>query len=80
MILKSSILKEVLALVADKFSDHFGDLEPFHYAITRKQALTELEHFNAYFFMVLVLDPSQVFSIVHSLSLKYIQSLHWSHF
>ncbi len=42
---KSFILKEVLALVVDKFSDHFGDLEPFHYAITRKQALTELKYF-----------------------------------
>jgi deoxyribodipyrimidine photolyase-related protein len=42
---KSLILKETLALVAEKFSEHFGDLEPFHYAITRKQALTELEQF-----------------------------------
>ena len=42
---KSAILKEVLSLVAEKFSDHFGDLEPFHYAITREQALIELEDF-----------------------------------
>lgn len=42
---KSSILKEVLRLVAEKFSDHFGMLEPFHYAITRAQALIELDDF-----------------------------------
>lgn len=42
---KSSILKNVLELVHSNFSDHFGDLEPFHYAITRDQALMELEHF-----------------------------------
>jgi deoxyribodipyrimidine photolyase-related protein len=32
---KSSIVKEVLALVHGRFSDHFGTLEPFHYAVTR---------------------------------------------
>lgn len=42
---KSAILQEVLALVAEKFSDHFGDLEPFHYAVTRMQALIELDDF-----------------------------------
>lgn len=42
---KSSILKEVLALVAEKFSDHFGTLEPFYFAINRPQALIELEDF-----------------------------------
>jgi deoxyribodipyrimidine photolyase-related protein len=42
---KSSILNDVLRLVADKFSNHFGDLEPFHYAITHEQASIELEHF-----------------------------------
>lgn len=42
---KSAILREVLALVAEKFSGHFGTLEPFHYAVTRKQALIELEDF-----------------------------------
>ncbi|MBX9705447.1 MAG: cryptochrome/photolyase family protein [Gammaproteobacteria bacterium] len=42
---KSKIVKEVLQLVSDKFSDHFGVLEPFHFAVTRKQALLELEHF-----------------------------------
>jgi deoxyribodipyrimidine photolyase-related protein len=42
---KSLITKEVLALVKDRFSHHFGTLEPFHYAVTRTQALLELEHF-----------------------------------
>lgn len=42
---KSKITKEVLQLVSDKFSDHFGVLEPFHFAVTRTQALQELEHF-----------------------------------
>lgn len=42
---KSLITKEVLALVKDRFSHHFGVLEPFHYAITRDQALLELDHF-----------------------------------
>lgn len=37
--------QQVLALVADEFSDHFGDLDDFHYAVTRKQALEVLEHF-----------------------------------
>ncbi|MBY0281773.1 MAG: cryptochrome/photolyase family protein [Alphaproteobacteria bacterium] len=42
---KSKILKDVLGLVRDNFNDHFGDLEPFHYAITREQAIIELDHF-----------------------------------
>jgi deoxyribodipyrimidine photolyase-related protein len=42
---KSSILQEVLIMVKEKFSHHFGDLEPFHYAIKREQALIELKHF-----------------------------------
>lgn len=42
---KSAVTKEVLALVKDKFSHHFGTLEPFHYAVTSEQALMELEHF-----------------------------------
>ena len=43
--IKSPIIKEVLKLVEDKFIDHFGALEPFHYAVTRNQALIELNHF-----------------------------------
>lgn len=43
--MKSEITKEVLALVKARFSQHFGTLEPLHYAVTRDQALMELEHF-----------------------------------
>ncbi|MHA7841468.1 MAG: cryptochrome/photolyase family protein [Gammaproteobacteria bacterium] len=39
------ITQEVITLVADHFSDHFGDLKPFYFAVTRKQALTVLRHF-----------------------------------
>jgi deoxyribodipyrimidine photolyase-related protein len=42
---KSATTNEVLSLVRDSFSHHFGRLEPFHYAVTRSQALQELEHF-----------------------------------
>ena len=42
---KSEITKEVLSLVHAHFADHFGTLEPFHYAVTREQALMELTHF-----------------------------------
>lgn len=42
---KSPITKDVLQLVKARFSTHFGTLEPFHYAVTRAQALKELEHF-----------------------------------
>nr|MBI1228781.1 cryptochrome/photolyase family protein [Cytophagales bacterium] len=39
------ITREVLDLVADKFYDHFGDLEPFFFAVTRDQALYALDKF-----------------------------------
>jgi deoxyribodipyrimidine photolyase-related protein len=42
---KSSITHEVIALVNSRFSDHFGSLEPFHFAVTRAQARIELTHF-----------------------------------
>jgi deoxyribodipyrimidine photolyase-related protein len=42
---KSAITQDVLALVKDTFSHHFGTLEPFFSAVTRKQALMELDHF-----------------------------------
>ena len=42
---KSAITHEVLGLVKERFSHHFGTLEPFHYAVTLEQALVELEHF-----------------------------------
>jgi deoxyribodipyrimidine photolyase-related protein len=44
---KSSITQDVLALVKHRFSNHFGTLEPFHYAVTRSQAMKELDHFIA---------------------------------
>lgn len=40
-----AITREVLALVASRFGDHFGDLEPFGWAVTRAGALEALEHF-----------------------------------
>ena len=42
---KSAIVKKVLDLVSENFNNHFGDLEPFNYAITRDQALMELDNF-----------------------------------
>ena len=42
---KSDILKNVLNVVGSNFSNHFGDLEPFCYAVTRSQAMMELDHF-----------------------------------
>jgi len=41
----SAILREVLELVETRFADNFGNLAPFHYALTRQQALIELRHF-----------------------------------
>lgn len=40
-----SITREVLDLVAARFSDHFGDLEPFGWAVTRPDALVALDDF-----------------------------------
>ncbi|RJF76694.1 cryptochrome/photolyase family protein [Rhodopseudomonas palustris] len=34
-----AITREVIALVAAQFADHFGDLEPFEWAVTRADAL-----------------------------------------
>lgn len=39
---KSEITRDVLRSVAQIFSGHFGTLEPFHFAVTREQALIEL--------------------------------------
>ena len=36
---------EVMALVQERFPDHFGDLEPFYFAVTRAQALECLDQF-----------------------------------
>ena len=40
-----AITKEVITLVQAHCGDHFGRLEPFWFAVTRKQALTALRHF-----------------------------------
>jgi deoxyribodipyrimidine photolyase-related protein len=40
-----NITQEVLTLVSETFSEHFGDLEDFHFAVTREQALVVLEEF-----------------------------------
>ncbi len=39
------ITQEVISLVYDSFSDHFGDLEPFYFAVTRADALQVLDQF-----------------------------------
>ncbi len=40
-----SITQQVLELVAHEFGDHFGDLEPFHFAVTATQAGQALDQF-----------------------------------
>ena len=40
-----AITCEVLALVSNRFAEHFGDLEPFNYAVTRKDAEAAFEYF-----------------------------------
>lgn len=42
---QDAVTKECIALVAARFDGHFGDLEPFHFAVTRAQALKALAHF-----------------------------------
>ena len=39
------ITSDVLVLVAQRFADHFGDLNDFGFAVTRQQALAVLDHF-----------------------------------
>ncbi len=41
----NAITKEVIDLVNTEFADHFGDINNFHYAVTRKQALDVLAEF-----------------------------------
>ena len=41
------ITVEVIDLVAARFGNHFGDLEPFGWPVTRSQALEALAHFVA---------------------------------
>ena len=40
-----AVTREVLALVKTRFADHFGDLEPFGWPVTRDDALKALDHF-----------------------------------
>jgi deoxyribodipyrimidine photolyase-related protein len=40
-----AITREVIALVATRCADHFGDLEAFHWAVTREDALDALAAF-----------------------------------
>ncbi|WP_420797944.1 cryptochrome/photolyase family protein [Hyphococcus flavus] len=40
-----AITKEVIELTEKYFSDHFGDVEPFQFAVTRKDALKALDYF-----------------------------------
>ena len=41
------ITREVLDLVGKRFAGHFGDLEPFDFAVTRTDARVALDHFIA---------------------------------
>jgi deoxyribodipyrimidine photolyase-related protein len=41
-----AITQEVLNLVAARFASHFGDLEPFGWAVTRADALEALDYFT----------------------------------
>lgn len=40
-----AMTREVMELVNARFSGHFGDLEPFYFAVKREQALKVLENF-----------------------------------
>lgn len=40
-----AITQGVLSLVETRFNDHFGDLHPFHFAVTRDQAMSALHQF-----------------------------------
>ena len=42
-----AITREVIALVGTRFADHFGDLEPFGWPVTRAEALEAAEAFFA---------------------------------
>lgn len=39
------LTRQVINTVAEQFSDHFGDLKEFHFAVTRQQALSVLKQF-----------------------------------
>ncbi|MBU3004530.1 cryptochrome/photolyase family protein [Paraglaciecola arctica] len=40
-----SITQDVIKLVSTEFADHFGELDKFHFAVTREQALVVLQEF-----------------------------------
>jgi deoxyribodipyrimidine photolyase-related protein len=40
-----AITREVMTLVEQRFSEHFGDLESFGWAVTREEAIEALRHF-----------------------------------
>ena len=40
-----NITRNVMTLIAERFPNHFGDIEPFYYAVTRDQALQALDLF-----------------------------------
>jgi deoxyribodipyrimidine photolyase-related protein len=42
-----AITRAVMEMVTARFADHFGDLEPFGWAVTRADALEALDHFIA---------------------------------
>ena len=42
---KTEITREVINLVSKKFPQHFGDIEPFYFSVTRKGALEALDKF-----------------------------------
>ncbi|MDC0864722.1 cryptochrome/photolyase family protein [Rickettsiaceae bacterium] len=39
------ITQEVMSLVSNRFNNHFGDIEPFYFAVTRAHALKALNQF-----------------------------------
>ena len=41
----NAVTREVMALVARRFPDHFGDLDGFEWPVTRTEALAALRHF-----------------------------------
>ena len=45
---KDEITLAVLDMVRNRFPEQYGRLEPFHFAVTRRQALRELAHFIAH--------------------------------
>jgi deoxyribodipyrimidine photolyase-related protein len=46
-IARDTVTRDVLALVAERFPDHIGKLEPFWFAVTRRDAERASEHFIA---------------------------------